>query len=494
MAKSYNDLNDKNKAAVQKYLSQTKQSVSDVEHNNSHHSSSNKSSAGNITSNTKSYNQLTPDQKMGLGWDQGARNVWDNTYGNVVVGPNGDILAGNFSKLTPTTPSVPRNLTASLTPQIPTVKSASASLTPQVPSVMPSLTPQTPAWQDKLIGYNLDRPAGLAEISRASDVYNQKKAAGDMAGANAAHNWANQIRSVLGMGAGTDYNPTTGASLYPQPVTSQPQQDYNSLVPMSQMLPDLPMPQAPEYDVYKPRTFDAERDWQAPDVNSRGITWVPTNTAINQFQQDEQAKYNASLNDYNAQRQNWSDQNTANWQQYLERQRQQENTQNTQTAAKKAAYEQAFNRWSTAGVVLPGDDAILGVPAGTLTSDQKYRDASVAIDQANAATAARKAASGGSGGSSATPGGAGLNNSISTSDAVKYGKQTATEIKNRGLGMEAALMFARANILPSMTGVDAAAKDKAWQDLQNYIYQLYSYDPVNQGIIGGSPLTSPGES
>lgn len=39
------------------------------------------------------------------------------------------------------------------------------------------------------------------------------------------------------------------------------------------------------------------------------------------------------------------------------------------------AYSNALTRWKTYGYVLPADAAILGVPAGTGTSDQRYRDA-----------------------------------------------------------------------------------------------------------------------
>lgn len=41
----------------------------------------------------------------------------------------------------------------------------------------------------------------------------------------------------------------------------------------------------------------------------------------------------------------------------------------------RAAYEEALTRWKTYGYVLPADAGVLGVPAGTGTSDQRYRDA-----------------------------------------------------------------------------------------------------------------------
>lgn len=41
----------------------------------------------------------------------------------------------------------------------------------------------------------------------------------------------------------------------------------------------------------------------------------------------------------------------------------------------RVRYEDALTRWKTYGYVLPTDAAMLGVPAGTGTSDQRYRDA-----------------------------------------------------------------------------------------------------------------------
>lgn len=49
--------------------------------------------------------------------------------------------------------------------------------------------------------------------------------------------------------------------------------------------------------------------------------------------------------------------------------------------AQAQAYEQAFNRWKTAGYVQAGDAAILGVPAGTPTADISYKNASLALQQ-----------------------------------------------------------------------------------------------------------------
>lgn len=69
----------------------------------------------------------------------------------------------------------------------------------------------TPTWQEKLSSYAKDTTAGNTEIERARQVYEQKKASGDMAGAESAHQWANQIREA--MGTSSQYDKTTGAKL-----------------------------------------------------------------------------------------------------------------------------------------------------------------------------------------------------------------------------------------------------------------------------------------
>ena len=45
------------------------------------------------------------------------------------------------------------------------------------------------------------------------------------------------------------------------------------------------------------------------------------------------------------------------------------------------AFEQALSRWKTNGYVLQRDAAILGVPAGTPTSDVSYQNASLALQK-----------------------------------------------------------------------------------------------------------------
>ena len=55
--------------------------------------------------------------------------------------------------------------------------------------------------------------------------------------------------------------------------------------------------------------------------------------------------------------------------------------QQMQAAGEQTAYEQAMGRWQAYGYVLPADAALLGVAAGTPTSDQSYRNAQLQLDR-----------------------------------------------------------------------------------------------------------------
>ncbi|MEN6325770.1 MAG: N-acetylmuramoyl-L-alanine amidase [Syntrophomonas sp.] len=54
-------------------------------------------------------------------------------------------------------------------------------------------------WQQNLIKYAADPEAGQAELDRAGDVWKKKLAAGDLAGKEAAHKWANTVRQAMGL-------------------------------------------------------------------------------------------------------------------------------------------------------------------------------------------------------------------------------------------------------------------------------------------------------
>lgn len=55
--------------------------------------------------------------------------------------------------------------------------------------------------------------------------------------------------------------------------------------------------------------------------------------------------------------------------------------QQMQAAGEQTAYEQAMARWRAYGYALPADAALLGVAAGTPTSDQSYRNAQLQLDR-----------------------------------------------------------------------------------------------------------------
>jgi len=75
-------------------------------------------------------------------------------------------------------------------------------------------------WQEALERYKTDLEAGYAEIRRAQKVYNEKKAAGDMEGAERAHVWANQIRDAMGIAH--LYNPIDGSYIGGEPLNVNP--------------------------------------------------------------------------------------------------------------------------------------------------------------------------------------------------------------------------------------------------------------------------------
>lgn len=54
-------------------------------------------------------------------------------------------------------------------------------------------------WQQRLLYYAVDVPAGRAEFARAQQVYREKAIIGDKDGAERAHRWAEQIRLATGI-------------------------------------------------------------------------------------------------------------------------------------------------------------------------------------------------------------------------------------------------------------------------------------------------------
>ncbi len=55
------------------------------------------------------------------------------------------------------------------------------------------------SWQKLLLTYAVNSYAGEDEIIRAQGVYRLKKMQGDLAGAEAAHKWADQVRMAMGV-------------------------------------------------------------------------------------------------------------------------------------------------------------------------------------------------------------------------------------------------------------------------------------------------------
>lgn len=106
----------------------------------------------------------------------------------------------------------------------PQIGQSRASLVPSVdasPQRMAALSsggyvPEVPQWQQNLNSYKTNPQAGYTEIARAGQVYNQKMAAGDFAGAEAAHQWANQIRDALG--TSNYYDRVSGAQTAQDPL------------------------------------------------------------------------------------------------------------------------------------------------------------------------------------------------------------------------------------------------------------------------------------
>ena len=54
-------------------------------------------------------------------------------------------------------------------------------------------------WQRNLLNAAKDIAAGQAELERAGEVWKMKTDAGDSAGADSAHNWANKVRQAMGL-------------------------------------------------------------------------------------------------------------------------------------------------------------------------------------------------------------------------------------------------------------------------------------------------------
>lgn len=98
--------------------------------------------------------------------------------------------------------------------------------------------------QAALESYRNNPEAGYAEIDRAQKVYQQKMAAGDVAGANAAHAHANLVRSTMGISS--QYDSATGAPIN----TSSDNTVTETTTPIVPEIPEEePKPQVPQIDL-----------------------------------------------------------------------------------------------------------------------------------------------------------------------------------------------------------------------------------------------------
>jgi len=245
-----------------------------------------------------------------------------------------------------------------------------------------------------------------------------------------------------------------------QPATAQAANTLN--------MPLYDLPAAPTYDVYQPREFNQNKDWQAPDVNSRGITWVPTNQAINQFSQGEQNRYNASLNDYNNQRQNWSDQNNAYWQQSQEQQRRTENQQTTQTAEKQQQLANLMGIIQLTGNVTSETSAAFkqltgfDLPPG-LTAEQAMNQAQFALSQQKAASSGSGGGGGGSSGSGSSsvkpPSTQGERQALATTTLFNAASNRYEQLK--GKGYDYPLYYAVSSLISDPEWISAARESGA---------------------------------
>ena len=174
-------------------------------------------------------------------------------------------------------------------------------LTPAMPTASNSSnkSPASTNYLDRLSLYATDPTAANTEIERAKSVYNQKMAAGDITGANAAHTWANQIRDKLGQVAGTDYDPVTGASVTPKQTNLELIQ---SLIPK---LPELTTT-LPEYEPYSYQKFKFTPPDYSITSDPDNTSFLPTASAKDRWLQEQQAKADQSYKSYTADADNWA--------------------------------------------------------------------------------------------------------------------------------------------------------------------------------------------
>lgn len=283
------------------------------------------------------------------------------------------------------------------------------SLTPKPSSGNIYTTPpSTGTWQDRLRYYGTTggRDAANAEIARAQEVWKQKTAAGDTVGATAAHRWANQIRDALGMQAGINYNPLTGATLTPlnniqQPRSLTPQQQEiipNAIPSIFPELPPMPQLQVPEYKPYEPKPFQNPNrisitsdgnDVYSPTISGLNAWNNQQNQMAQQYLDNYKQNYSSAIDIYNSNMDAYNSLiNQLGFKKEMERK------------SEDMAYKQAWDRWIATGQLTPEDAAILGIPVGTENPDYVKIQADIEAAKALATQRLTPRSSGGGGGGS----------------------------------------------------------------------------------------------
>jgi len=278
-------------------------------------------------------------------------------------------------------------------------------------------------WELALEGFKTNRDAGYLEIDRAGQVYNQKMAAGDYEGAQAAHHWANQIRDAMGVGA--NYDRATGALLQqPQTTYGDPYVDllngqkvindrnqnvYNTTLEWLNTWKEEQKKLANALPTYSPPAREEFR-FTTPPVNissSRDDIHVPTLAARQQWDNEQSALQDQYAKQYGVNYQRAQDiYNTQlDWLKagMNESMRQEE-------AAREAARYQAeqavkeeetkYNRaWELWLAGAPNEEvySILGIPPGTKPIEQILAEKDADIKAYKASISGSKGSSGGGG-------------------------------------------------------------------------------------------------
>lgn len=208
----------------------------------------------------------------------------------------------------------------------------------------------------------------------------------------------------------TGVNGGTGAGTYPQGgqtgfATDDPVgQIYQIILNMQNNREEAPVYEQPDYSDLIPKPTKGV----AITANAGDTVFTPTvryNDRVEQIKaradsnawNQYQSQYNAYQNDRNAEQQMLSNlssllpYSTLTYAQQLDQQAQQAAAEQDSIVA---MYENAMDMWKVLGVVPEGLQDILGVPAGTPTSDYSYKQATLALNQYKAS----KSGSGGGGG------------------------------------------------------------------------------------------------